>query len=342
MSWACPSRMMWRSVPKSLGRRAVGWTVMWARAHWWAFSFPVHRLQWFVPRDVLVMVFCSGPSESKGLYPVQATHLPALQVLDQDRKHAHLQHLPLKPEPRQTPDWVREDAPYSSHDSGYHYHIPFQHIALLFGDADGRAHIQVLQETLKVLHYHSALRPASSPAHLQKRRIQLLAEQLRFLSRLAWWPARKHIHILDEHIRCPCDHVTPEDCGDFKTCPLHAGRDTQLCWSPAETLQQHEGWPMHRHAHEATNHLFSDPLIKQATMRGAVTQALQRHLTQLTEDPMKAAAHLQLEAVRWAAAQLPHRKRLLLAHTEQLTDPSATEHMLGLIQYHAVHDPDVH
>ena len=39
MWWACPSRTMWRSVPKSFGRWAVGWTVMWARARWWAF-FP--------------------------------------------------------------------------------------------------------------------------------------------------------------------------------------------------------------------------------------------------------------------------------------------------------------
>ena len=32
MSLACDSRTMWRSVPKSFGRWAVGWTVMWARA----------------------------------------------------------------------------------------------------------------------------------------------------------------------------------------------------------------------------------------------------------------------------------------------------------------------
>ena len=31
---ACPSRTMWCSVPKSLGRWAGGWTVMRARASW--------------------------------------------------------------------------------------------------------------------------------------------------------------------------------------------------------------------------------------------------------------------------------------------------------------------
>ena len=40
MLWACPSRTMWRSEPKSFGRWAVGWTVMWARARWWAFFPP--------------------------------------------------------------------------------------------------------------------------------------------------------------------------------------------------------------------------------------------------------------------------------------------------------------
>ena len=43
---------------------------------------------------------------------------------------------------------------------------------------------------------------------------------------------------------------------------------------------------------------------------------------------MKAAAHLLLEAVRRAIAQMAHRKRLLLAHTEQLTDPTTREHMI--------------
>ena len=40
MWWACPCRMMWRSAPKSFGRWAVGWTVMWARARCWAFFPP--------------------------------------------------------------------------------------------------------------------------------------------------------------------------------------------------------------------------------------------------------------------------------------------------------------
>ena len=75
---------------------------------------------------------------------------------------------------------------------------------------------------------------------------------------------------------------------------------------------------------------------------GAVTQALHRHLTKHTESPMEAAAHLQLEAVRRAAAEMVHRKHLLLTHAEQLADLTAREHMQRLIHYHALHDPDVH
>ena len=32
------------------------------------------------------------------------------------------------PEPHQTPDWVPEEAPYSSHDRAYHYPNPIQHL----------------------------------------------------------------------------------------------------------------------------------------------------------------------------------------------------------------------
>ena len=219
---------------------------------------------------------------------------------------------------------------------------PHQHLARVLGDRDSRAHIQELQEKLQVPLYHTALRPANVVAHLQKRLIQLLREQLPFLTRAARWLARKHIHNPEEHIGCLCDHTTPEDWEHFRKCPLRTGRDTLVGWSPAETLRQHEGWQTHSHAHQATELLFRDPLVKEATMRGAVTQALHRHLAKHTENPMEAAAQPQLEAVRRAAAKTVHRKHLLSTHTEQLTDPTAREHMQRLIHYHAVHDPEVH
>ena len=272
----------------------------------------------------------------------RTTHLPTLQVPDLDRNHIHLQHIPPKSEPHRTPDGVPEDAPYTSHDRAYHYPNPIQHLARLLGDTDSRAHIQELQEKLTVALYHSALRPASVRARLQKRGIQLVRDQLPFLTRVARWLACKHIHIPEEHSPYPCDHTTPEDLEHFKMCPLHTGRDTLVGWFLAETIQQHEGSPTHSHAHQATEHLFRDPLVEEATMRGAVTRTLHRHFTKHTENTMEVAAHLQLEAVRRGAAQMVHRKHLLLTHTEQLIDPTAREHMLRLIHYHAVHDPEVH
>ena len=86
--------------------------------------------------------------------------------------------------------------------------------------------------------------PACVPAHPQKPRIQHLREQLSFLNRVAGLLARKHIHV-----RCPCDHTTPEDWEYIKICPLPTGRDKLVGWSAAETIQQHETLPAHRDAH---------------------------------------------------------------------------------------------
>ena len=91
--------------------------------------------------------------------------------------------------------------------------------------------------------------------------MQLLREQLLFLTRVARWLARKPIHVPEEHTHCPCDHTNPEDWEQFKICPLRTGRDTLVGWSPAEALRQHEDWPIHSHAHQATKHLFRDLLI---------------------------------------------------------------------------------
>ena len=127
----------------------------------------------------------------------RTTHLPTLQVPNLDRNHTHLQHIPPKPEPHRTPNWLPEEAPYTSHDRAYHYPDPIQHLARMLGDTDSRAHIEELQEKLTVPLYASALRPACIPAHLQIQRIQHLREQLPLLTRVAKWFARKHIHVLE-------------------------------------------------------------------------------------------------------------------------------------------------
>ena len=272
----------------------------------------------------------------------RTTHLPTLQVPDLDRNDTHLQYMPSKPEPHRTPDWVPEDAPYTSHDRAYHYPNPIQHLARVLGETDSRGNIQELQEKLKVPFHHSALRPACVPANQQKGRIQLIREQLPLLVRVPRWFARKHIHVPEEHTPLPMRPHQPgrlEPLQDMLP-PYRQGHTSGLF--PPAALQQHEGWPTHSHAHQATEHLFRDPLIKEATRRGAVTQALQRHLTKHREYPMGAEGHLQLEAVCRAATQMVQRKYLLLTHTKQLTDPNAREHMLHLILWHAMHDPEVH
>ena len=132
----------------------------------------------------------------------RTTHLPTLQMPELNHNHTHLLHLPPKPKPHQIPDCVPDDAPYTSHDRAHHYPNPIHHLARVLSDTDSRAHIQELPEKLKVPLYHSALRPAYFPTSLQKRCIQLLREQLPFLTRVARWLARKHIHVPEEHTRC--------------------------------------------------------------------------------------------------------------------------------------------
>ena len=71
MCWACPSRTMWRSVPKSFGRWAWGVDVDVGQIALVGLFSPVRRLRPFVPWDVLVLVFWWGRSKGEGLYPVQ-------------------------------------------------------------------------------------------------------------------------------------------------------------------------------------------------------------------------------------------------------------------------------
>ena len=195
-----------------------------------------------------------------------------------------------------------EDTAYASEDRAHHYPKSIKHLSRVLSVTDSQAHIQELQETLQILLYDSALCPECVPAHQQKRGIQLLTEQLPLLTGVANWLAPKSIHILEEQTHCVCHHSTAEDCEHFKTCPLHAGRETRVGWSPADTLQQHEGWPLRGYAHLATVLLFGDPPSIEATMRRAVTQALHQYQAQHAERPMNAAANQQLEEVRRAAA----------------------------------------
>ena len=71
MSWACPSRTMWRSVLKSFGRSAAGRTVMWARARWWAFFPPSGACVRLSPGMCWCWCFGGGGRKSEGFYTVE-------------------------------------------------------------------------------------------------------------------------------------------------------------------------------------------------------------------------------------------------------------------------------
>ena len=72
MCWARPSRTMWRSVPKSFGRWAVGWTVMWARARWWAFFPPSGACDRLSPGMCWCWCFGGGGPRARDSTPCRA------------------------------------------------------------------------------------------------------------------------------------------------------------------------------------------------------------------------------------------------------------------------------
>ena len=147
-------------------------------------SLPPYVQLHFVKQESHRHQYGNGKVDNQAVHQ-RTTHLPTLQIPDLSRNHTHLQHIPPVPEPHQTPDWVPEDAPYSCHERAYHYPNPIQHLARVLGHADSQAHIQELQDRLQIPLYHSAPRPANVPAHPEKRRIQLLREQLPFVTRVA-------------------------------------------------------------------------------------------------------------------------------------------------------------
>ena len=151
-----------KATATSLGTQAL---LLWKALH----SLPPYVQLHILKQESHRHQYGNGKVDNQAVHQ-RTTYLPALQVPDLGRNHTDLQHIPPKPEPHQTPDWVPEDAPYTSHDRAYHYPNPIHHLAPVLRDTDSRAHIQELQKKLQIPLYHSALRPANVPANLQKRR----------------------------------------------------------------------------------------------------------------------------------------------------------------------------
>ena len=89
---------------------------------------------------------------------------------------------------------------------------------------------------------YSALEPCLLPVHLQKRRAQLLLEQLPLLDRVTGWYSRKGVDIPPEYTICPCHMHTPETCDDFTRCPLARDGVHLTIWKPEDGIVQHAGW----------------------------------------------------------------------------------------------------
>ena len=109
--------------------------------------------------------------------------------------HTHLQHLPPAPHPGDPPPWVRDNMIYD--DTGWAYHYP-QSLRTMAHIQDSHADhtlIARLQQELQTTLYYSALDPSLLPVQLQKRRAQLLLEQLPLLDRVALWYSGKGIDI---------------------------------------------------------------------------------------------------------------------------------------------------
>ena len=66
MWWACPSRTMWRSMPKSFARWAAGWTVIWALVRWWALFPPSGACVRLSPGMCCCWCFGGGGPRARG------------------------------------------------------------------------------------------------------------------------------------------------------------------------------------------------------------------------------------------------------------------------------------
>ena len=98
-----------------------------------------------------------------------------------DHLHTHLQHLPPIPHPGEPPPWVPDDGTYSDMGWACHYPQPLRTMAHIRGSHHDITFMTCLQQELHKTLYYSVLDPPLLPVHLQKRRAQLLLEQLLLL-----------------------------------------------------------------------------------------------------------------------------------------------------------------
>ena len=134
--------------------------------------------------------------------------------------HIHFQHLHPIPHPGERPPLVPDDLIYNDKARAYHYPQPLRTMAHIRGSHVDNTLTTRLQQQLQTTLYYSALDPSLLPVYLQKRRAQLLLQQLPLPDRLARWYSRKGVDIPAGYTICTCHMHTPETWGHFTKCPL--------------------------------------------------------------------------------------------------------------------------
>ena len=225
----------------------------------------------------------------------------------QDHMYTHLQHLPPIPHPGEPPAWVPNDRIYNDTGRAYPHPQPIRTMVHIRGSQADNTLMNHLQHKKGTALYFSALDPSLIPVHLQKRRAQLLLEQLPLLDRVARWYARRGIDIPPEYTICPCHLQQPETWEHFKRCPLAPGGNHLATWTPEETIAQHAGWGSATPPANEVGRLMRQPEIKEAVLRGAVQLQLYRVIADHAQEPRTTIHHMQLTAVKRADAQLQDR-----------------------------------
>ena len=112
------------------------------------------------------------------------------------------------------------DVIYNDTGRAYHYPQPLRTMGHIRGSHADNTLMTRLQQELQTALYYSALDPSLLPVHLQKRRAQLLLEQMPLLDRVARWYGRTGVDIPPQYTICPCHMHTPETWDHLTQCPL--------------------------------------------------------------------------------------------------------------------------
>ena len=132
--------------------------------------------------------------------------------------------LQLRQGTRKLPSWVPDDVIYNDTGRAYHYRQPLRTMANMRGSYADTALMTRLKHELQTAMYFSALDPSLLPVHIQKRRAQLLLEQLPLLNKFAPWYSRKDIDIPYRVHPMPVAPTKARTVGPFHAMPTNPGR----------------------------------------------------------------------------------------------------------------------